>query len=698
LIVVSAMLLGLVSSAAGSGGSDWPQYRFDAAHTGLNADATITTANVASLTEAWRGSGITGYNQDSPMVAGGVVYIAEYGLQAYDAAGVSNCSGSPKVCEPLWTAPTGGSAYGSPAVANGVVYTASAVDGKLYAVDAAGVSNCSGSPKVCEPLWTAPLADSSYVYSSPTVADGVVYVSWCDNTGSACAAGANNNAAKLSAFDAAGVSNCSGSPKVCTPLWTATTGNWVLSSPAVANGIVYVTSNDVHNGAEVGDLYAFDAAGVSNCSGSPKVCAPLWVAPGSGQMDASPSVAGGAVFIGETVGGVSNGQGFEAFDAASGGLLWTNPAPGFAISSPAVAGGVVYVGGRDGNLHALDAATGFSLWTAPGLSWTVSSPAVAGGVVYIAGCLDGLCAFDAAGVSNCSGSPKVCAPLWAETPATGEQFLDSSPAVAGGFVYINSSSGQLFAYSLPAAGNQAPTDIALSATSVPENQPAGTTVGNLSTTDPDSGDSFTYTLVPGIGDTDNVAFTIAGDSLKTAASFDYETKNSYTIRVRSTDSGGLFFEKQFTISVTNVNEGPGCSGVTATPSAISPTAHGMQLITLSGATDPDGDTLGYQIDGVTQDEPVTGMGDRTSPDAALTSAGASSNQVFIRAEASSKGNGRVYRIAYTVSDGNGGSCSGTAGPSGNTTAKVGVPRSKKAAAVDNGNATSWNSFTGAPVP
>jgi hypothetical protein len=123
----------------------------------------------------------------------------------------------------------------------------------------------------------------------------------------------------------------------------------------------------------------------------------------------------------------------------------------------------------------------------------------------------------------------------------------------------------------------------------------------------------------------------------------------------------------------------------------------MALITLSGATDPDGDTLSYRIDGVTQDEYVTGVGDDTSPDAALTAAGADSNQVLVRSEANPQFNGRVYRIAYTVSDGQGASCSGSAGPTGTTTAKVSVPRKKGTSAIDDGNAASWDSFTGAPV-
>jgi Regulator of chromosome condensation (RCC1) repeat/Bacterial Ig domain len=153
------------------------------------------------------------------------------------------------------------------------------------------------------------------------------------------------------------------------------------------------------------------------------------------------------------------------------------------------------------------------------------------------------------------------------------------------------------------------------------------------------------------------------------------------------------------LAVAPPNQPPNCSGVTAAPNSIWPGMRDtMALITLSGATDPDGDTLSYHIDGVTQDEYVTGVGDDTFPDAALTAAGADSNQVFVRSEANSHFNGRVYRIAYTVSDGNGGSCSGTAGPRGNTTAKVGVQRTRGIQAIDDGDAASWDSFTGAPVP
>ena len=102
--------------------------------------------------------------------------------------------------------------------------------------------------------------------------------------------------------------------------------------------------------------------------------------------------------------------------------------------------------------------------------------------------------------------------------------------------------------------DQAPTDILLSSSSIGEGQPAGFVVGTLSAIDLDIGDSFTYSLVSGTGSADNASFTISGSTLQTAASFDYEAKSSYSIRVRTTDQGGLWFEKAFTINVIDVDE------------------------------------------------------------------------------------------------------------------------------------------------
>jgi Galactose oxidase, central domain len=133
--------------------------------------------------------------------------------------------------------------------------------------------------------------------------------------------------------------------------------------------------------------------------------------------------------------------------------------------------------------------------------------------------------------------------------------------------------------------------------------------------------------------------------------------------------------------VLSLNEPPDCSGVTATPDTLRPPNHRLQLVTLSGATDPDGDSVTLTITGVTQDEPVDGNGDGDlSPDAA---AGSQSNDVQLRSERSGGGDGRVYRIAFTGSDGQGGSCTGTA--------SVGVPRNTGSPAVDSAP-PSYDSF------
>jgi len=148
--------------------------------------------------------------------------------------------------------------------------------------------------------------------------------------------------------------------------------------------------------------------------------------------------------------------------------------------------------------------------------------------------------------------------------------------------------------------NQAPTDISLSANTVAENAAINTVVGTLSTTDPDAGDTFTYTLVAGTGGDDNASFNISGTSLRTSASFNYESKSSYTVRVRSTDAGSLYFEKAFTITVTNVNETP--TDINLSNNAIAENNSINDVVGTLSTTDPDsGNTFTYTL--------VSGTGD-----------------------------------------------------------------------------------------
>ncbi|MFN0290761.1 putative Ig domain-containing protein [Pedobacter helvus] len=101
-----------------------------------------------------------------------------------------------------------------------------------------------------------------------------------------------------------------------------------------------------------------------------------------------------------------------------------------------------------------------------------------------------------------------------------------------------------------------PTDIALSQALFLENSATGTSVGTLGSTAPDPNAIFTYTLVVGNGAADNSKFVIEGNLIRSATVLDYETQNSFNIRVRTTTQYGSSFEKELTITLTDVNEIP----------------------------------------------------------------------------------------------------------------------------------------------
>jgi len=128
---------------------------------------------------------------------------------------------------------------------------------------------------------------------------------------------------------------------------------------------------------------------------------------------------------------------------------------------------------------------------------------------------------------------------------------------------------------------------------VAEDALVGTAVGTFSSVDQDAGNSFTYSLVAGAGSDDNGQFTINGNALLTVSVFDYETKSMYLIRVRTTDAGGLFFEKQLAVNILNVNDNaPVVSDQVLT---ISEDVSVRTSLGVISATDADGDILSFVI-------------------------------------------------------------------------------------------------------
>ncbi|MEX2627062.1 MAG: Calx-beta domain-containing protein, partial [Ilumatobacteraceae bacterium] len=114
------------------------------------------------------------------------------------------------------------------------------------------------------------------------------------------------------------------------------------------------------------------------------------------------------------------------------------------------------------------------------------------------------------------------------------------------------------------------------------------------------------------------------------------------------------------------NAAPSCETVQADPMLLWAPNHDFRTVTVGGGTDPDGDPVTLTITTVTQDEPVEGRGDgNTGPDARWRGPG---DEVDLRAERDGSGDGRIYRIGVTASDGHGGTCE--------TTVQVGVPKAK----------------------
>ncbi|QNI97980.1 cadherin repeat domain-containing protein [Synechococcus sp. RS9902] len=144
------------------------------------------------------------------------------------------------------------------------------------------------------------------------------------------------------------------------------------------------------------------------------------------------------------------------------------------------------------------------------------------------------------------------------------------------------------------SNNEAPSALTLSASEFDENIAGGSAVATLSSADVDAGESFTYALVDGEADTDNSAFVVEGDQLKIVDSPDFETKSSYSIRLQTTDSGGLTFEQAFTISVNDLNEAP--SALTVSASEFDENiAGGSAVATLSSADVDAGESFTYAL-------------------------------------------------------------------------------------------------------
>jgi outer membrane protein assembly factor BamB len=205
-------------------------------------------------------------------------------------------------------------------------------------------------------------------------------------------------------------------PRSSQLLWTYTVSAQVRSSAAVVDGVVYCAGFD-------GTVFAINAnMGIQ-----------IWKVKIGDKVWASPTVVNGRVYVGnmENV--------FYSLNAYTGETVWTYLTASGMFNGPAVSGGVVYQASNEGTIHALDETTGALKWSFKANGEVRCTPSVVDGVVYLGS--TGATSGTVYALRATDGSK-----LWSFPTGPGlSSFQDSSPAVAGGIVFIGSSDGNLYA-------------------------------------------------------------------------------------------------------------------------------------------------------------------------------------------------------------------------------------------------------------
>ncbi len=441
-----------------------------------------------------------------------------------------------------------------------------------------------------------------YVGGNFTTAGGVPanYVArWNGTTWSALGAGVNSTVYALAvsggAVYAGGFfTQAGGAPANYVARWNGTTWS------ALGTG----ANNTVFALAALGpDVYVggfFTTAGGAPANRVARWNGTTWSALGAGldNIVYALSVSGAAVYVG---GGFTTAGGAPANNVARwDGTTWSALGAGVngQVRALTVSGADVYVGGNFTQAGGAPASR-VARWN--GTTWSALGTGVNNIVYAVAG--SGADVYVGGNFTTAGGAPVNRVARWNGTTwnplGTGLDNTVNALAVSGATVYAGgnfttvgdgSKATAYFGIYAAAAPNAAPTALGLSNNIVDENTGANAVVASLVTTDPDVGDTHTYTLVSGVGSTDNALVNISGNLLRITASPDFETKNSYAIRVRTTDAGGAFFENTFTITIVDQAEPLTVSTVATVPAGLysSLTITPTGAATLSGAITVDG--------------------------------------------------------------------------------------------------------------
>ena len=223
--------------------------------------------------------------------------------------------------------------------------------------------------------------------------------------------------------------------------WKFATGDRVISSPVIANKVIYFGSDDTN-------IYAVNA----------DTGAQIWKYPTGGPVPATPTIANGTLYVGSYDGK------FYALDAATGAAKWKFATQGerrfeakglnglqpknqtiadpfdVFLSSPVVVENTVYFGSGDGNLYALDTGSGDLKWRFPTGDVVHASPAYADGLVYFGSWDSYFYAVDAV-----TGKEKWRFHGGEDALIHNQVGFQSSPMVANGIVYTGCRDSNVYA-------------------------------------------------------------------------------------------------------------------------------------------------------------------------------------------------------------------------------------------------------------
>jgi len=252
--------------------------------------------------------------------------------------------------DPLWNYTTGNQVGSSPVVVDGILYVGS-LDDNVYALNAFGLTNewqyatgryVGSSPAVYNgAVYVGSADDNLYAFNANAVGGKVWSQGVCGQIGFSPVAAANN---AVYVVDQTGcLSDFALFPFTGELNWQSLVSSWGLLGLAESNGVVYAGDGN-------GELFAIDAIN-SNELWSVFPCQVQPNCQGA-YLSSSPAVANGVVYVaGQAFGPIWVGF-VAAVDAATGAVLWSFPFPSNVVASPTVVNGVLYIQAQTGYMYA----------------------------------------------------------------------------------------------------------------------------------------------------------------------------------------------------------------------------------------------------------------------------------------------------------------------------------------------------------